>query len=140
VHRRYFLEFAGQAAQRGQLRILALVLEGRPIAIKCNVLAEPGSFAFKIAYAEAFAKYSPGQLLEIDNIRRVHDEKGIEWMDSCADPSHPMIDTLWGHRRIIRTWVAPMGRWGRFIVAALPSLRWLKRAVRPAHSMAESPL
>lgn len=140
AHRRYFIEFAQQAAQRGQLRILALVLDGQPIAIKCNVLAGPGSFAFKIAYAEAFAKYSPGQLLEIDNIRRVHAEAGIEWMDSCADPMHPMIDSLWGQRRTIRTWASPMSRWGRFVVAALPLLRWLKRSLRPVHPMAGNPL
>lgn len=135
AHRQFFLEFAQEAAHRGQLRILALLLDGRPIAIKCNLLAEPGSFAFKIAYAEEFAKYSPGQLLEIDNIRRVHAETGIDWMDSCADPMHPMIDTLWAQRRTIRTWAAPMGRWGRFVVATLPLLRWLKRSVRPAQTI-----
>jgi len=138
AHRRFFLEFAQQAAGRGQLRILALLLDGRPIAIKCNVLAYPGSFAFKITFAEEFAKYSPGQLLEIENIRRVHGETGIEWMDSCADPMHPMIDSLWGQRRTIRTWVAPVGRWGRFVVAALPLLRWLKRALRPAQTITEN--
>jgi len=74
AHRRFFLEFAQEAALRGQLRILALLLDGRPIAIRCNLLVEPGSFAFKITYAEESAKYSPGQLLEIENIRRVHAE------------------------------------------------------------------
>lgn len=140
AHREYFLEFAREAARRGQLRILALLLDGRPIAIKCNVLAWAGSFAFKITYAEEFAKYSPGQLLEIDNIRRVHAETGIEWMDSCADPVHPMIDSLWGQRRTIRTWVSPMGQWGRFVVAALPLLRWFKRSVRPDRTLTESAL
>lgn len=140
AHRQFFLEFAQEAARRGHLRILALLLDGRPIAMKCNVLADPGSFAFKITYAEEFAKYSPGQLLEIDNIRRVHAEPGIEWMDSCADPMHPMIDSLWGQRRTIQTWVSPEGRWGRFVVAVLPLLRWLKRSVRPAQTTAENPL
>ncbi len=138
AHRRFFLEFAQEAARRGNLRILALLLDGRPIAIKCNVLAEPGSFAFKITYAEEFAKYSPGQLLEIENIRRVHAETGINWMDSCADPKHPMIDALWGQRRTIQTWVSPTGRWGRFVVAALPLLRWLKRSLRPARKTTEN--
>lgn len=140
AHRRFFLEFAREASRRGQLRILALLLDGRPIAIKCNVFAAPGSFAFKITYAEEFAKYSPGQLLEIDNIRRVHAETGIEWMDSCADPMHPMIDSLWGQRRTIQTWVSPVGRWGRFVVAALPLLRWFKRSLRPAQTLAENSL
>lgn len=140
AHRRFFLEFAQEAARRGQLRILVLLLDGRPIAMKCNILAFPGSFAFKITYAEEFAKYSPGQLLEVDNIRRVHAETGIEWMDSCADPMHPMIDSLWGQRRTIQTWVSPVGRWGRFVVAVLPLLRWLKRSARPAQTTAENAL
>jgi len=31
----------------------------------------------------------------------VQDDPAIGWMDSCAAPDHPMIDSLWAERRTI---------------------------------------
>ena len=65
-----------------------------------NFLAPPGSFSFKIAYDEAYARFSPGVLLELDNLDLLA-RGDIDWMDSCAAENHPMIDSLWGERRTI---------------------------------------
>lgn len=127
--RLFFSDLVAEFARRGRLRLSALRLNGRAIAMKCNLLSPPGSFAFKIAYDEAFQRFSPGQLLEVDNIRRLHAEADVHWMDSCADPGHPMIEHLWKERRLIQSWIYPIGRWGRFLAAALPLCQWAKRAV-----------
>jgi len=88
------------AAQQGQLMMLKLRLDGQTIAIKLNLTsATHGSYALKIAYNEAYATYSPGVLLELENIYRTLDNTHLEWMDSCAIPNHPMIDHLWSERR-----------------------------------------
>lgn len=48
------------------------------------------------------ARFSPGVLIELDNLRHVLDgPDGPDWMDSCAAPDHPMIDSLWAERRTI---------------------------------------
>ena len=44
----------------------------RAIAMKCNLRAGDGAVAFKIAYDEAYARFSPGVLLEIEQIERLH--------------------------------------------------------------------
>jgi hypothetical protein len=112
---------------RGQLLMLGLFLQGRPIALKCNLLAGDGSFAFKIAYDESLAKHSPGVLLELFNIDYLHRHREIRWMDSCAIPEHSMIDRLWLDRRVIHDVVVSTGRRpGDLVVAMLPTLRWLK--------------
>jgi hypothetical protein len=110
--------------------MLGLFLNGRPIALKCNLLAGDGSFAFKIAYDETLARYSPGVLLELFNIDYLHCRSEIRWMDSCAVPGHPMIERLWLDRRIIQDTLLSTGRGpGDFIVSFLPGLRWVKRQV-----------
>jgi hypothetical protein len=112
---------------------LALRVDGRAIAMKCNVRCSAGAVAFKIAYDEAFARFSPGVLLELEHIRRLHEPGAPAWMDSGAAPNHPMIDHLWRDRRSIETVVVPTGRsLGALAVAALPLARWVSRTARDA--------
>jgi hypothetical protein len=125
--REYFLELTRAAQRRGQLMMLGLRVGGRPVAMKCNFLAGAGSFAFKIAFDESFAPYSPGVLLEVENVRRLHRRPGLEWMDSCSAPSN-FINSLWPDRRSICTFVTATGSsYGRLVVTMLPLLRRLNR-------------
>jgi hypothetical protein len=66
-----------------------------------NVRHGDGAFSFKIAFDEALGRFSPGVLIEIANLRAVQGDARIGWMDSCAAPDHPMIDSLWAERRTI---------------------------------------
>ncbi len=128
--REYFVEVAEDAFRRGRLMMLALHFNGRPIAHKCNFLSAPGAFAFKIAFDEEYARHSPGVLLELENIRRLHAMPNIRWMDSCADPDRFMINHIWTDRRTILTLVAGVGKpLGDLAVAAIPLLKWLNRRV-----------
>ena len=128
LEREFFVTAATEAFRRGQLMMLSLHYEGRSIAHKCNFLAGHGSFAYKIAFDEEYARYSPGVLLEMENINQLHQSSEITWMDSCADPDRFMINQLWSARRTISTLVVGTGKApGDLIVAAIPMLRWLKR-------------
>jgi hypothetical protein len=71
-----------------------------------NFVTPPGACAFKTAFDERYARFSPGVLLQLENLALL-DREDIEWCDSCAAPDHPMIDGLWTERRAI----------GRFSVA-----------------------
>jgi hypothetical protein len=115
---------------RGRVMLLSLNLIGKPIAMKYNLLSQDGGFAFKIAFDEHYGKYSPGVLLEFDNIRRVCGNPSIQWMDSCALARHPMLNRLWNERRMIRrTLFSNNKRLSDFCVSALPLLRWIGRQV-----------
>jgi CelD/BcsL family acetyltransferase involved in cellulose biosynthesis len=131
-NRSFFERTALAAAQRGRLMMLALKLAGRPLAMKCNFLADGGAFTFKIAYDEAYAKYSPGLLLELENIRCFHRSPALSWMDSCAEAGHFMVNRLWLDRRSLMTLVTASGRTtGELVVSSLPLLRWIARSLRP---------
>jgi CelD/BcsL family acetyltransferase involved in cellulose biosynthesis len=131
ANRDYFVSIAQAAFARGRLTMFALRLDGKPIAMKCNFISEPGSFAFKIAFDENYSAYSPGVLLEIENISRFHAQRQVEWMDSCAVPEHPMINRLWPDRRAIKSVLIPTGKKaGDLVISALPFMRSLNRKIR----------
>jgi hypothetical protein len=130
IDRKYFVEVAREAFRRGKLMMLALCFNGRPIAYKLNFLSGAGAFAFKIAFDEEYARYSPGVLLELENIRLLHERPQIKWMDSCADPDRFMINHLWNDRRVIQTVVVSAGKpQGDLALAAIPLLKWGNRRI-----------
>ena len=104
----FFRDLVCEGLAAGRVELLRLTLSGRPLAMLVNFIALPGSFQFKIAYDEEFARYSPGVLIELENYK-ILERPGFGWMDSCAAEDHPMIDSLWSGRRSI-VWIAmPLG-------------------------------
>lgn len=95
-----------------RLEIIRLDIDGRTIAMLINFLAPPGSYSFKIAFDEDYARYSPGVLIQIENYN-ILERVGIRWMDSCAVEGHPMIESLWRERREIVRVTVPLKGWKR---------------------------
>jgi CelD/BcsL family acetyltransferase involved in cellulose biosynthesis len=95
-----FCESLAGAAARGRLERLTLTLDQKPIAMLASFLAPPGAFSFKTAFDEAFARFSPGVLLQQANLA-ILDNPAVAWTDSCAAADHPMIDHIWRERRSI---------------------------------------
>ncbi len=88
------------AAAQGRLERLTLTLNGKPIAMLANFLCAPGAFSFKTAFDETYSKFSPGVLLQCENLT-ILDRPEIAWTDSCAAADHPMIDHIWRERRSV---------------------------------------
>jgi CelD/BcsL family acetyltransferase involved in cellulose biosynthesis len=99
--RDFFRAMLAGAAQAGTLDMQSLTLDGKPIAMLVNFLTPPGSWSFKIAHDENWARYSPGVMIELRNLAAVLGNPKLEWMDSCAVENHPMINSLWAERRDI---------------------------------------
>lgn len=100
--RNFFSAAIAEGLRQGRVEILRLRVGNETIAMLVNFLADTGSFSFKIAYDEDYARYSPGILIEKANLQRLADPK-FGWMDSCAVEDHPMINSLWrGRREIVR--------------------------------------
>ncbi len=97
---RLFVEVLAGAARRGRLERLAIRLDGKPIAMLATVLAPPGAFSFKTAFDESYSRFSPGVLLQCENLDLLA-RPDIRWTDSCAAADHPMIDHFWRERRVV---------------------------------------
>jgi hypothetical protein len=129
-HADYFRKISHAAFKRSQLMMLGLFLDDRPIAAKCNFKSGAGSFAFKIGFDESLSKFSPGVQLELENIRVAHEMKDLQWMDSCAAPTHFMINRLWKDRRTIQKLLISTGRrQSELLLGLIPFWRGLKKFV-----------
>ncbi|MFN4112931.1 MAG: GNAT family N-acetyltransferase [Sphingomonadaceae bacterium] len=93
-----FRDALGGAAQAQRLERLTLRLDGRPIAMLANFLTPPGAFSFKTTYDEDYARFSPGVLLQRENLDLLA-RPDIAWADSCAAADHPMIERIWREKR-----------------------------------------
>lgn len=138
----WFRAIVAGAADAGRLDMRALDLGDRPLAMLINFLAPPGGFSFKTAFDEDYARFSPGVLLQQANLDLLRDPV-IAWVDSCAAPDHPMIDSVWRERRAL-VWVnaalsAPADRL-RFAMLTRAERFWRRRKCAPATENAiESP-
>lgn len=97
---RLFADALVGAAGHNRLERLSLTLDGTPIAMLATFLTPPGAYSFKTAFDEGYARFSPGVLLQCENLALAGDPD-IAWIDSCAAPDHAMIDHLWRERRLI---------------------------------------
>lgn len=95
-----FREAMSGAAQAGCLERLALTLDGQPIAMLANLLTPPMGFSYKTAFDEGLSRFSPGVLLQRENLALLEDSS-LEACDSCAAADHPMIDHIWRERRAV---------------------------------------
>jgi CelD/BcsL family acetyltransferase involved in cellulose biosynthesis len=103
-HAEFFRGVCEGFATMGRLQLFELHGAGRTVAMKCNLVAAPGLFTFKIAHDEELGRFSPGVQLEVDNAERFL-ETDLDWMDSCAAPDNQTFNRLWPDRRPLTTLV-----------------------------------
>lgn len=132
----FFREALDLAHGAGRLHFLRLDLDGRAVAMLTAFLAPPGAFGFKSAFDEAYARFSPGTLLQIDNLDMLN-RADIAWTDSCSTDEHAMINGLWSERRsIVRLTVRLAGARRIIPFAAARALDRGAEALRPFHRIA----
>lgn len=98
--RAFFTDSLTGAAKYGRLERLTMRLDGKPIAMLANFVTPPGVFSFKTAFDETYSRYSPGLLIQIENLDLLARGE-IEWADSCAVQGHSMIERIWREKRSI---------------------------------------
>ena len=136
ANRRFLTETFAAAYRRGRLEMVGIDLDGKPLGRCTGFIAGEGSYAFKPAYDEAFAKFSPGIIAEVARIRTMHEQPGVKWMDSFTDANNSVMSRLWKDRLTVQTLVFGTGKAGALAVAALPFLRWAKQQGKRALSAA----
>jgi hypothetical protein len=129
-NRRYATGILGAAFRRGQLLACGLDVGGRPIARRFSFTAGEAAYAFKTAYDESFARFSPGAMLELANVRQLDADPCLQWMDSFTEDENLALERLWPERRTMQTLLVGRGALGQLATAALPWLRRLRRRMR----------
>jgi CelD/BcsL family acetyltransferase involved in cellulose biosynthesis len=111
-------------AVEGKVTIDRLFVDGRAIA--AAIVLRSGRFAWfwKIAYDEAFARFSPGVMLSVALTEELVADAGVVRADSCATADHPMIDHIWRERLPLCNRLIGVGQRAPFsIVRRLEALR-----------------
>jgi CelD/BcsL family acetyltransferase involved in cellulose biosynthesis len=126
-----------EAHRRGRLQLVGIDCGGRPISRCCNLLAGEGAYAYRTAYDEGYAQFSPGVMAEMESIHCFFATPGLAWMDSITDPNNATLNRLWKHRRSMQSVLVGVGAWGEMWVAMLPMIRWAARRLRAARSAGE---
>jgi CelD/BcsL family acetyltransferase involved in cellulose biosynthesis len=84
----FYCRQAAAAAAHGELRVCMLEFDGRPIASEYAFRAKGVYHCFKVGYDDAFAAYSPGQLLRYYLFRRLHEDpdwRYTDWMGPLTE-------------------------------------------------------
>jgi CelD/BcsL family acetyltransferase involved in cellulose biosynthesis len=76
----FYREALGSAATRGHLRMCALTLGGRRVAMELALVSDNKCYSPKIAYDETLSRFGPGQLMVRRIIQDLAD-RGIEKYD-----------------------------------------------------------
>lgn len=95
---RFFREACAALHRRGRLELLALMADGRPIAMKCNFVTAGRVFGFKQAFDESMGRFSPGRLLDVDTMRSFHERPDADMLDTIASATNDSINGMWPDR------------------------------------------
>lgn len=85
-------------ARQGRCRVDTLWAADSPVASAIMIESGNRAWFWKIAYDEAFARYSPGVQITLNLTQAQLDHPAVEMTDSGAIANHPMIDRLWRDR------------------------------------------
>ncbi|WP_337269267.1 GNAT family N-acetyltransferase [Oryzifoliimicrobium ureilyticus] len=106
---RYHTAFAREAISNlsaiDAVRIHTIDLNGKAIAAVVVLMMGSEAYTWKTAYAEEYARYSPGKLLMAELTEWHLDDPNIIRSDSCAVPDHPIMSRFWQEREEMGTLV-----------------------------------
>jgi hypothetical protein len=100
----------------------------RPIAALVTLRSGSTAWCWKIAYDEAFGRFSPGVQLLLDVTQGLLDDRSVTCADSCATAGHPMIDHIWRERLGLADRLVRLGPQRQLAFAAACTLERLRRA------------
>lgn len=125
--RRFVADAVSGLAAEGKTRVDRLRIDNKAAATIVTLRSGASAWTWKIAYDEAYARYSPGVQLMVDLTESLLADPAIARVDSCATADHPMIDHLWRERLVLSDRLISMrpASMGFALACRLESLRRL---------------
>jgi hypothetical protein len=117
-------------AQKKRCRVDILRVGDKAIAAAIILETANRAWFWKIAYDEAFAKFSPGVQLTLDLTLRHAENAKLNMTDSCAVQDHPMINHLWTDRLMVTDYVIGLAKKGGLAHKTLLMRETLARSTR----------
>lgn len=86
---------------QGRAQVMRLCVNDRAIAANVILRSGRSAWCWKIAYDESWARFSPGVQVILDATALLLADGGLDCVDSCATPDHPMINHVWRERILL---------------------------------------
>jgi CelD/BcsL family acetyltransferase involved in cellulose biosynthesis len=115
-------------AGEGRAEIAELALDNRAVAALLTLRSGATAWIWKIAYDEAYARFSPGVQIVLDATQRLLADPGVARADSLAGADHPMIDHIWRERLALADRLIAVGPEHAHAFALARMLEGLRRA------------
>lgn len=110
-------------SERGTVRVASIRLGERPVAIAVAFVAGATGYAWRIAYDEEFARFSPGAQLVLDLPETLFFDPAVETIDSCSPAGDRFAASLWPDRMAVGTLVIGPPGGGMLYNAGLAAFR-----------------
>jgi Tfp pilus assembly protein PilF/CelD/BcsL family acetyltransferase involved in cellulose biosynthesis len=94
----YIEQVLSKLATEGKVRIDRLLIGDRPIAASILLLSGGVGWLWKIAFDEAYARFSPGFFNVLNLTEALLTDRSVISVDSSTIPDHPLLDRLWLER------------------------------------------
>ncbi len=123
----FYRRYAAAAAQRGDLLVAFLRIDGRAVAMHLDVRHAGSLWLLKIGYDESYAQCSPGHLLLLEVIRH------------CAQSGYETVEFFGSAAPWTRRWTTreremrALGCFPRRAASALPAAEHVARQLRAWH-------
>lgn len=135
--RAFVADFLPQMLDEGCAQIDLMMLGEDCIAGLISFRAGRGLFTWKTGMDEVYKRYSPGVHMMLSVSRAAVANPDIDYIDSLADPDHPMADHIWAGRRRYAHLFVPLSGFGRLASHTLragyigkdKARYWAKRAL-----------
>jgi CelD/BcsL family acetyltransferase involved in cellulose biosynthesis len=133
-HDLFFREMSKGFADHGRLMFLSLEAGAQVVAQNTALIGGVGLFGFRKAYDEAFARWSPGSLLNLDVLKWFHEMRHLAWLDTCSSSDDEAARREFGDSRAICTLAVPLSPLGSAAAAMLPIAVRARRYLRSSRA------
>jgi CelD/BcsL family acetyltransferase involved in cellulose biosynthesis len=121
----------------GKLRFWRITKDGKAIAALFAIVENGQGTLAKIAYDEAYAKFSPGVMIVLQATADLFADPTVQFADSNCVPGHPMMDNLWRERMDVADLLIRPAKFSRVQFEATAAM---ERTMVGAKSMLKSAL
>jgi CelD/BcsL family acetyltransferase involved in cellulose biosynthesis len=116
-------------AHERKAQIVRLCIDGNAVAALVLLRSGDMGWAWKIAYDEAYVRFSPGVQVVLEATEQLLADERILRVDSCATADHPMIDHIWRERLRVADCMFAIARDGARTFAAVRTAEAARRAL-----------
>jgi len=133
---KFYERVAGAARTDGRLRIVGVLLDGRMIAGRIDVLEDGAEYFLKTTYGEAFAQLAPGHFVRRQAIQACFADPRVHWADFLGPLAPEKAEWATHQEPLVAARLAPAWSPGGLLLRAELALRRIQARRAPTEAPA----